>query len=333
MANNIISSLQLGSGDVSVFTIPYGECSTAADTAAKTVTVQGDFVLEKGAVVAVKFTNSNSVASPTLNVTPQGGSATGAKSIMRYGTTVISTSVLSSWAAGQIVIFMYDGTYWQRTFNDTNSTYSNASLGQGYAACSTAAGTAAKTASISSYALTTGGIVVIKFNNGITVANPTLNISSKGAKKIFYKGAALTDTTLVKANDVVSMIYDGTQYQMFAIEKDTDTNTDTLVKQQKLSEDVEVASGILTTLPGTVDTITSTAAFYSGLSYYPSQNMLTTNVSGSATKVVNKLTINGTEYDGSSAVTVTIDTNSLNSRITALENQISSLVDANGVNY
>lgn len=282
MANNIISSLQLGSGDVSVFTIPYGECSTAAATAAKTVTVQGDFVLEKGAVVAVKFTNSNSVASPTLNVTPQGGTATGAISIMRYGTTAISTSILSSWAAGQIVIFMYDGTYWQRTFNDTNSTYSNASLGQGYAACSTAAGTAAKTASISSYALTTGGIVVIKFNNGITVANPTLNISSKGAKKIFYKGAALTDTTLVKANDVVSMIYDGTQYQMFAIEKDTDTNTDTKVTQSKLADGITVATQILTTSPGRTDTATEQAYFHSSFGYIDSTNTITANATGLA---------------------------------------------------
>lgn len=277
MANNIISSLQLGSGDVSVFTIPYGECSTAAGTAAKTVTVQGDFVLEKGAVVAVKFTNSNSVASPTLNVTPQGGTATGAKSIMRYGTTAVSTSALTSWTAGQIVIFMYDGTYWQRTFNDTDTTYSNASLGQGYAACSTAAGTAAKTASISSYALTTGGIVVIKFNNGITVANPTLNISSKGAKKIFYKGAALTDTTLIKANDVVSMIYDGTQYQMFAIEKDT--NTDTQVGQNKLSGGT-VEAKILLTAPGTTSTTTSQAYFHEGFGYNGATDTITANSSG-----------------------------------------------------
>lgn len=219
MANNLISSLQIGGGDVGIFTIPYGECTTASGTAEKTVTVQGDFVLQKGAVIAVKFTNSNSVASPTLNVTPQGGTATGAKSIKRYGTTAISTSTLTSWAAGQVVIFMYDGTYWQRTFNDNNTTYSNASLGQGYATCSTAAATVAKTVALSSYALIKGGIIVVKFTKGNTVANPTLNINSKGAKKIFYRGAALTDTALIEANDTVSMIYDGTQYQIFAIDR------------------------------------------------------------------------------------------------------------------
>jgi hypothetical protein len=121
MANKTINSVYVGSGDVGVFALPYGECSTAAGIAAKTVTVQGDFVLEKGAMVAVKFTYTNSVASPTLNVTPKGGTATGAKSIIQYGTTAASTSVKTSWPAGQVVIFVYDGTYWQRAFSDTDT--------------------------------------------------------------------------------------------------------------------------------------------------------------------------------------------------------------------
>ena len=72
-------------------------------------------------MVAVKFTYTNTASSPTLNVTPKGGSATGAKSIIQYGTTAVSTSVKTSWAAGQVVIFAYDGTQWQRTFNDTDT--------------------------------------------------------------------------------------------------------------------------------------------------------------------------------------------------------------------
>lgn len=121
MATKLTNSVYVGSGDLGVFALPYGECSTAAATAAKTVTVQGDFVLEKGAMVAVKFTYTNSVASPTLNVTPLGGTATGAKSIIQYGTTAASTSVKTSWPAGQVVIFVYDGTYWQRAFSDTDT--------------------------------------------------------------------------------------------------------------------------------------------------------------------------------------------------------------------
>lgn len=121
MATKLTNSIGVESGDIGVFALPYGECSTAAATAAKTVTVQGDFVLETGAMVAVKFTYTNSAASPTLNVTPKGGTATGAKTIAQYGTTAASTSVLTSWTAGQVVIFVYDGTYWQRTFRDTDT--------------------------------------------------------------------------------------------------------------------------------------------------------------------------------------------------------------------
>lgn len=257
----------------------YGVCETAASTAVKEVTVDGTFTLYTGATVIVKFTQANSVAennddtlAAQLNV-----NGTGAKPIKRYGTTDVSSGTTTNgWIAGAVLLFVYDGTNWIETYWN-NTTYSNASLGQGYAACSTAAGTAAKTASISSYALTTGGIVVIKFNNGITVANPTLNISSKGAKKIFYKGSALTDTTLVKANDTVSMIYDGTQYQMFSIEKDT--NTDTQVGQNKLSGGT-VEAKILLTAPGTTSTTTSQAYFHEGFGYNGATDTITANSSG-----------------------------------------------------
>ena len=99
--------------------LTYGECDTAAATAAKTATVAfGSFTLQTGATVAIKFTNSNTVANPTLNV-----NGTGAKAIMRYGTTAASTSAESSWNAGSVVTFLYDGTYWQMIdFN--NTTYS-----------------------------------------------------------------------------------------------------------------------------------------------------------------------------------------------------------------
>lgn len=99
---------------------------------------------------------------------------------------------------------------------DANTTYTNASLGQGYGTCTTAANTAAKVASVSNYALTVGGIVSIRFSNAITVTNPTLNVNSKGAKPIFRHGAALTDTAYIKAGNVVTFMYDGTNYNIIA---------------------------------------------------------------------------------------------------------------------
>lgn len=101
-----------------------------------------------------------------------------------------------------------------------NTTYSNASLGQGYGACDTAEATAAKVVTLSGYALETGGIVAVKFTYGLC-ASATMNINSKGAKSIFIDGAAVTATTAkrVLAGDIAYFIYDGTQYQFLGTDK------------------------------------------------------------------------------------------------------------------
>ena len=196
----------------------FGSCSTAAATAAKTVTLDDSmsFTLAKGASVFVKFTNANSVASPTLAV-----NGTTAKAIMRYGTTAPSTTAKTSWQAGSVVHLVYDGTYWQMVgwLND-DTLYTNASLGQGYGTCATAEATAAKAVTLSGYALTIGGIVAVKFTYGLC-ASATMNVNSKGARSIFIDGAAVTATTAkrVLAGDIAYFIYDGTQYQFLGTDK------------------------------------------------------------------------------------------------------------------
>ena len=92
----------------------YGTCSTAAGTAAKTVTLAG-FTLATGARITVKFTVTNTAASPTLNV-----NGTGAKAI-QYRGAAITASYLS---ANRVYEFVYDGTAYQLIGDiDTNSTY------------------------------------------------------------------------------------------------------------------------------------------------------------------------------------------------------------------
>lgn len=190
----------------------FGSCSTAAATAAKTVTLDDSmsFTLAKGASVFVKFTNSNTASNPTLAV-----NGTTAKSIYRYGSTVPGTTAKTSWQANSVVHLVYDGSAWIMVgwLND-DSTYTNASLGQGYGTCSTAEVTAAKVVTLSEYLLTKGGIVAVKFTYGLC-ASATMNVNSKGAKSIFIDGAAVTATTAkrVLAGDIAYFIYDGTQYQ------------------------------------------------------------------------------------------------------------------------
>ena len=191
--------------------IYYGVCSTEAGTLDKTVEING-FALKEGAIVVVKFTNANSIASPTLNV-----SGTGAKPIYRYGTTTVSTGTTTTgWIAGAVQWFIYDGTGWIRDYWN-NSTYSNASLGSGYATCSTAAATVAKVCTLSSYTLTVGGIVSVKFTYDVP-ANATLNINTRGAKNIVYRGKNIT-ADVIKASDIATFIYDGTQYHLLSIDR------------------------------------------------------------------------------------------------------------------
>lgn len=99
---------------------------------------------------------------------------------------------------------------------------SPAELGFGYAVCTTAAATAAKTVDMTNYTIVKGGIVAIKFTNGNTAASPTLNIASQGAKAISYKGATLGSSDdanwVIGANDVVYMMYTGVEYVMLGVD-------------------------------------------------------------------------------------------------------------------
>ena len=96
--------------------VNYGQCSTAAATVAKVVACTG-FELITGSEITVKFTVTNTAASPTLNV-----NSTGAKPIFYRG-AAISAGYL---AANRTYTFRYDGTNYDLVGDiNTNTTYSN----------------------------------------------------------------------------------------------------------------------------------------------------------------------------------------------------------------
>ena len=115
--------LDIGHG-IEIAEHPYGVCSTAAATAAKTVTIDysGTLTLFTGLTVRVKFMNGNSAASPTLNV-----NSTGDKAIV-YGT---SFAAGGGWTAGAVTELTYDGTSWvmsRAEAVDTNPTSGSTNL-------------------------------------------------------------------------------------------------------------------------------------------------------------------------------------------------------------
>ena len=215
-----------------VANLAYGTCPTAAATAAKVVTVSGNdhWELRVGSVVMVYFTYTNTASSVTINV-----NGTGAYPIWYNNAVYTSTDSQYCGYAKRVIKYMFNGTHWVwiGSSYDANTTYKNVSLGHGYATCSTDESTAAKVGTLSSYALTVGGIVAVKFTNAVS-ANATLNINGKGAKNMFYRGAKIT-AGVIKAGDIVTFIYDGTQYQLLSVDRWQDDITQ--LSSEKVDKD------------------------------------------------------------------------------------------------
>lgn len=103
--------------DGSADRVNYGTCSTAAATAAKTVSCDG-FSLITGAEITVKFTMNNTASSPTLNV-----NGTGAKPIYYRGAAITAGYL----AMNRTYTFRYNGTQWELVGDiNTDTKYSAA---------------------------------------------------------------------------------------------------------------------------------------------------------------------------------------------------------------
>ena len=83
--------------------VVYATSSDSASTVAKTATIVSGTLttLTSGVQAIVKFADTNTASSPTLNV-----GSTGAKSIKRYGTTAVGQNQNESWVAGSPVLFV-----------------------------------------------------------------------------------------------------------------------------------------------------------------------------------------------------------------------------------
>lgn len=194
----------------------YGTCTTAGNVAEKVVTLDGNdnWELKKSAIIIVKFANTNSATNVTLNV-----NGTGAKQIWYANGVFTGNSGYVNGESGSHCMYIYDGTYWVWLSHgiDFNTTYTNQSLGHGYATCTTAEATTAKVATLSGYTKTLYGIVAVKFTYAVP-ANATLNINNRGANAIYYRGSAIT-AGVIKAGNTATFMYDGSYYQLLTIDK------------------------------------------------------------------------------------------------------------------
>jgi len=96
------------------------------------------------------------------------------------------------------------------------------------ATSSTASTTAAKVATTAggSYTPTAGDVLMVTFSNGFAVSTPTLNIDGSGAKNIRI-GSSNVSTTFLSISAgttfTLPLFYDGTYYQMYGSQLNTDT--------------------------------------------------------------------------------------------------------------
>ena len=182
----------------------YTMCSTAAATQAKTAIIPGFHPVD-GCTFCIRF----------VNPVPAGATLQIGRGVDDYPYDAVDIYFRNAPITGgviqadDIVTFVYDEATETYRITSIDATIVHlADAGCGYAVCSTAAATAAKTATINGYRLVNGGRVSIKFSNAVP-ANATLNISSTGAKDIYYHGSKVTGS-LIGAGDLVTFVYDST---------------------------------------------------------------------------------------------------------------------------
>ena len=109
---NVINKLTLNGTIHNIASTAYAICSIGATTAAKTASIlnvdTAGFKLIKGVTIHVQFTYTNEASDPTLNV-----NGTGAKPIKCHSGAVPGITPETSWYAGEVVTFTYDGAYWR----------------------------------------------------------------------------------------------------------------------------------------------------------------------------------------------------------------------------
>lgn len=194
--------------------IPFGQVDGTSTKKVFTAQIPGITELRDGVCAYIKNGVVTSASGCTLNI-----NGLGAKPI--YQTLAAASRTTTAFNIDYTMLFVYnssrvDGGCWDMFYGyNTNTTYTNAKLGQGYGTCTTSV--AAATVTLDSYTQTLGGIVAVKFENNLP-ASATLAINGTTAKAVLHRGAALT-AGIIKAGDIATFVYDGTNYILLAIDR------------------------------------------------------------------------------------------------------------------
>ena len=144
--------------------------------------------------------------------------------------------------------------------------------------CDTAAATAAKTASINGFVLAAGAEATVKFTNGNSAANPTLNVSGTGAAPILYQGVAVS-TAAIGAGTVCRLYYDGTSWNIVGILTAPATTSSLGTARLATSAEVLAGAAVASPLPAVLDVndIDKIPAALGGAMMYNVRTVITTS--------------------------------------------------------
>ena len=155
----------------------------------------------------------------------------------------------------------------------------NGTAGISHAAvCSTAAATAAKTVALTGFVLAAGAEITVKFTNGNTASNPTLNVNSTSAVPIVYQGVAIDDT-VIGANTVCRMYYDGTSWNVVGVVTSPATTSSLGIARLATQAEVQAGAASASPLPAVLDVndIGKIPAALGGTMMYNTRTVLTTS--------------------------------------------------------
>ena len=174
--------------------------STAAWTGNST-----DETLYIGKIIAYYLPFAGTSTAATLTLTMKNGATTEAIRLLRVGSNTITTQ----FAANNVIILIYDGTYWRVSAyydSDTNT------VPTGY--CATGASTAAKSATCTYGYRDDTNYFPCLFRYANTAANATLAIASYGttALPIYVNGERTSATNTFGRGVILFLYYDGAYY-------------------------------------------------------------------------------------------------------------------------
>lgn len=215
------------------------------------------------APTAATGTANTQIATTEFVSNTVGAMTSGVADVQIDNTSIVESGIakIPSLVAGTNVTLTPDASAKTITIAATDTTYTPGKLGFAYAESTTAAATTTKTATVSSgaYTLVSGGIVAVRFRNGIGKIG-TLNVSSKGAKQVSYNGTSSNLDFSTLGAGVAYFMYDGTTYNLIGFDYNAASSTTSgymSAEQATKIDSLTVTNGVIdaSNLPSYVDDV------------------------------------------------------------------------------